>query len=96
MDLFRVLSDFLLKAYGAEELSPIISSLEKNGFDIKKTVSDLNPNTVLPVLKNVFSALSKETNKDGGGYSTTEKFGAAPITDFADEEIVSRLNQYLG
>ncbi len=96
MELFRVLSDFLLKAYGAEELSPIISSLEKNGFDIKKTVSDLNPNTVLPVLKNIFSSLSKDTNNDIGDYSLTKCFGAAPIADFADEEIVARLNEYLG
>lgn len=97
MEILRYITDFLLKAYGKEDLAPIIKALENNNFDIKKTVSGLNPDTVIPVLKTVFSSFAQNQNQSAAENPfSRESFGTAPLSGIADNEIVYRLNRYLG
>lgn len=97
MEILRYITDFLLKAYGKEELAPILQTLEKNNFDIKKTVSGLKPDTIIPILKSVASAFpfGREKTSPQNSFSR-ESFGTAPLSGIADKEIVYRLNRYLG
>lgn len=90
MDFFQYATDALLKIAGAENLAPIINLLKANGFNLSKTVSELSPDTVLPVLKDFIAASTKDASPP-----SRKSFGTAPISGVADKKIVSLLNDCL-
>lgn len=90
MDFFQYATDALLKIAGAENLAPIINLLKANDFNLSKTVSELSPDTVLPVIKEFIAASSKNDYSPPQG-----SFGTAPVSGFADKKIVSLLNDCL-
>ncbi len=90
MDFFQYATDALLKIAGAENFAPLLNHLKSNGFNLNKTVSELSPDTVLPVLKAFLAASSNEAS-----HFAHESYGTAPVSEVADKRIVNLLNDYL-
>lgn len=89
MEILQILLKFFTEEGGGGALSPIIKLLKDNSFDVKKTVSNLNVETVAPIIKEfLFSSASKNAVPNG--------VGVAPISNVADKDIVYTLNKYLG
>ena len=89
MEILQFLISFFLKEYSLENLLPLFNCLKENSFDLKKTVGNLNLETVLPVVTAFVERGQKETprHSDGG-------FGVKPIENFADLTVVRILNEY--
>ena len=96
MEIIKILTEFMLKMTGREELGPLLAQLEKNGFDLKKTVSALTPDTVIPVIKSFLQKASDGKKSDSFAAFGSESFGTEPVSEIADSRILRRLNDYLG
>lgn len=91
MEFFQYAAEILLDALGESKLQPLLNILKKNDFDVKKTVAELKSETVLPLLKEFLAAQAAPINRN----FNEESYGTQPITDVADEKIVTLLNRYL-
>ena len=94
MEILRILSEFLTKEYGGGAFGKILELLAKNNFDIKRTLSSLNPDTVAPIIKeflNAAPAAKKETSSFNG-----KGFGVSPIENIADKHVIYTLNKHFG
>ncbi len=93
MEILQFLLSFFLKEYGGafNNIVPIIESLRENSFDLKKTLSSLNPEVLEPILKTFASGFGGIKNNDG--YPKDNRL--SPIINIADKEIVYALNRYL-
>ena len=89
MEILQVLLSLLAKAESSGKLEPIINLFKDNSFDIKKVLSSLNLETLLPIFSEIFK---------GQKNSPTEKVGLGnglnPIAKIADKDIIYTLNRY--
>lgn len=86
MEFLRILSSFLLNEYG-KDFAPIIKLLEDNSFDLKKTVKNIKPEMLAPLIRAVMSGIKTPA-------SPTVSAGLEPIKNVADEQVVATLNNY--
>lgn len=84
MEILQFLLSFLLKDFN--NLSPILSHLSENGFDLKSAISNLSLDKLAPILSSFFSQKESPTNNNFVGLN--------PIANIADKEIVYTLNKY--
>ena len=66
MEILQVLLSLLAKAESSGKLEPIINLFKDNSFDLKKVLSNLNLETLLPIFSEIFK---------GQKNSPTEKVG---------------------
>lgn len=88
MELLQFLLSFLLKQSG-EGLEPILSALKNNSFDLKKTLSSITPQMIIPLVQSFMQkAENPQPSYCGGGC------GLKPIADIADKDIIYTLNRF--
>ncbi len=91
MEILQFLLSFFLSEYGEKNnLSPLLNLFQENGFDIKKTIKNIKPEMLLPIVKEFFS--SKATKNPTENYSRENSLN--PISNIADKEIIYTLNKY--
>ncbi len=85
-----LLSNFL--GDKANLIKPIIDILQKNNYDISKSIFSLTPETLAPIVSAFTSAMQNTARPTG---NVGRAVGTAPIAKIADKEIVYTLNKYL-
>ncbi len=88
--ILQFLLNFFLTEYKNGEFKPLYELLEQNSFDLKKCLQNANPETLAPIFKSFMQKFNKQ--KDTPTEFPCE--GVSPIKSFADNEIVSSLNEY--
>ena len=92
MDIIRLLKN-LLSNESVEALVPILELLRDNGFDLKRTINNISPEKLAPVIEKLFL---KNTYGGNGFTAEAKTGGVTPIAQVADSEIVYALNRYIG
>ncbi|MCQ2387105.1 MAG: hypothetical protein MJ066_01485 [Clostridia bacterium] len=91
MDIYKIISDLLLNEKNKSVITPLFELLKENSFDIKKTISNITPDKILPFVEQIISNGEKNPlSEDSGTFYKLE-----PINNFADKDIVNTLNNYL-
>lgn len=90
MEILQFLLSFFLSEYGGGKFAPVFELLKENSFDIGKTLKSLDPKTVAPIVKDIFSSAQNKSPTVHVG-----SFGLSPVKNIADKEIVYTLNKYL-
>ena len=83
MEILQFLINFLVDEY-LTDFKPIVDFLKDNDFNPIKTLKNITPEKIAPIVK-TFTSKNK----------TTESFGLSPITSVADSEIIRSLNDAL-
>lgn len=91
MEILRFLLSFLLKEVDIEKITPLLETLKNNGFDLRKTLSNLNLETLAPLIGAFFQASAQ---KNRPTYNAERDFHLSPIAGFADKDIIYTLNKY--
>ncbi len=91
MEILQFLLSYVLKDSNLSAITPIIEKLKENNFDVKKVISNLNPQTVLPLISAFMQGSYQNKNPSA---SQCEEEGLKPLSDFADKQIVECLNCY--
>ncbi len=88
--ILQFLLNYFLTEYANGELKPLFELFEKNEFDIKKVLKNVNPKDIMPIISTFFKNATHKTNAP-----ESEFFGGVePIKNFADTEIVETLNYF--
>lgn len=90
MEILQNLLSLLMNNQNLNGLKPIMDLLAKNSFDIKKTLSSLDLNSIMPIINQFMNTMKNKS-------PTTEyspAVGLTPIANVADKEIVYTLNKY--
>lgn len=74
-----------------KNLLPIFELLKTNNFDIKKTLSMLNPEQLQPIIKELSTLFQSKSPTQSVGLDNA----LSPILDLADKDIVFALNKTL-
>ena len=91
MELLQQLLSSFLTEQQKQYITPILKLLSDNSFDIKKTLRNLKPEAVAPVIEQFFKMQNKSRTTN-----VRQSFGTAPISQIADKDIIYVLNRYLG
>lgn len=88
--ILQFLLNYFLTEYQGGKLKPIYELLEKNSFDLSKTLKNAKIETFAPLISSFLSSMPIKS------YSppSNEAFSITPIQNFADKEILETLNQY--
>lgn len=89
MELLQFLLSFFVEEYGGGKFKPVFDLLKNNSYDLKKTFSELKPETVAPIIQ-AFSSLKN----DSGKTVSENGVGLSPLNGVADEKILRSLNAY--
>ena len=89
MDLLQFLLSFFKEEYG-DKYKNVIELVQNNSFDIKSILKNLNFETVLPIIKDIFGGI-----KNFSPHQKVQAEGLSPIKNIADEKIIFALNEYL-
>ncbi len=89
MEILQFLISFFLKEYGGDKILPVFECLKQNSFDLKKTLQNLNPEILAPILQSFM-----EKRQNNNPRSENGGFGLEPINSVADKKIVGCLNGY--
>ena len=90
MEILQFLISYLLENSNNQRFLPIIELLKQNSFDVKKTVRNLNVQTVAPIIRSFLDI----TNNSNTQQKESEFCGTKPIVDFADQKIILSLNSF--
>ena len=55
MEILQFLLSFFANEYGGGKFAPVLELLKENSFDIMKTLKNINPQVIAPILKDMFS-----------------------------------------
>ena len=89
MELLQFLLSFFVEEYGGGNFKPVFDLLKNNSYDLKKTVSELKPETIAPIIQ-AFSSLKNNSVKS----APANGVGLSPLNGVADEKIIESLNAY--
>lgn len=89
MELLQFLLDFFVKQFGGDKYSPLFCFLKENSFDVKKILSNFNPQVFEPIIKDFM-----DFNKNKNPTESVGNYGLNPIANLADSQIVYTLNKY--
>lgn len=87
MEILKFLLSYFAKTYNINDYMPIFNLLKENSFDIKKTLSNLKPEYIKPLI----SLLLKQKSPPKNG---EDSYNLKPIYSFADKSIINSLNSY--
>jgi len=87
MEILKAILNFFLDGK-ADGVSTFLSELSNNSFDLGKTLSSFDLESVLPILKSFFG----DQNEKSAEIFKTDAF--SPIKKVADDKIVATLNGY--
>ncbi len=91
MEILQFLTTLLANEQNLKILTPILELLKQNSFDLKKVLSNVNPQVLAPIIKEFM------TNINNRSTDTIERNnGLTPISNIADKDIIFSLNKYLG
>lgn len=89
MEILQFLISFFMKEYGGDKIMPILNCFKENSYDVKRTLQNLKPEMLAPLLQSIMQKGQKVSpHDDCGGY------GTKPIDWVADKRIVNCLNGY--
>ena len=91
MEILQFLLSYILKENNLGALSPILEKLKDGNFDLKNIISNINPQTIFPLISSLMGSFTE--NKNPSSFSSKEE-GLTPLSSFADREIVDCLNCY--
>lgn len=89
MELLQFLLSFFVEEYGGGKFKPVFDLLKNNSYDLKKTISELKPETVAPIIQ-AFSSLKNASVKP----APVSEVGLSPLNGVADAKILESLNAY--
>jgi hypothetical protein len=89
MEILQFLLSFLVNEFGGE-YKELFENFQKNGFNLQELLKSIKPEMIAPLIKKLFS-----TEKNFNPSYKERVEGLSPIKSFADENIISTLNQYL-
>ncbi len=91
MEILQFLISFFLKNGGGEKFAPVFNLLKQNDFDVKKILSNLNFESIAPILQTFNFEQNKNSPED---FTSGENYSLSPISQFCDKEIILCLNNY--
>lgn len=91
MEILQFLAQLLTNEQNSKLLAPIFELLKQNSFDIKKVLSNINPQVLAPIIKEFMSNMNNRPTDTAGRNN-----GLMPISNIADKDIIFSLNKYLG
>lgn len=89
MEILQKLISSLLNGENADGFSQILKLLSENNFDVKKVLSRINPQALIPLLLKFI-----ESAKPNNANTVNTGAGLSPIASIADKEIIYSLNRY--
>ncbi len=89
MEILQKLISSLLNGENADGFSQILKLLSENNFDVKKVLSRINPQALIPLLLKFI-----ESAKPNNASMVNTGAGLSPIASIADKEIIYSLNRY--
>ena len=88
MDLLQTITE-IIKNFGSDEgIGGLLNYLKQNDFDLKKILSNLDPEKIVP-----FISLFLNTKGPEKTFPEPSRY-LSPISSVADKDIVYALNQY--
>jgi hypothetical protein len=90
MEILQNLLSLLSTNSNLGGFKPIVDLLEKNSFDLKKTLSSLDLSAVMPIITSFLSSINDKKSPT----TASTAVGLDPIAFIADKEIVFTLNKY--
>ena len=91
MEILQFLTQFLANEQNSKILMPIFELLKQNSFDLRKVLSNLNPQVLAPIIKEFMANMNNRPTDNVGRNN-----GLVPISNIADKDIIFSLNKYLG
>lgn len=91
MEILQFLLVFLLDEYGGKELEPLLDTFRENEFDIKKSLKNISPKELVPIIK---FFLSYQEQKKHSPKDDERFIKLSPIKKIANSTIYNCLNQY--
>ena len=91
MEILQFLISLLKDNQSIQKLAPIIQILQQNNFDLKSTLSSINPQVLAPFIQQFMQSMQKESPTEFVG----QQNALSPISDIADKEVIYSLNKYL-
>ena len=92
MKILKFLINYLMNNGNFKELSPIIKLLSDNSFDIKRALSQIDFQKLMPFIMKLFSSQNKSPEEN---ISSGQNVGLEPVVNIADKDIIYTLNKYL-
>ena len=88
--ILQFLLNYFLTEYGSGKFKPLLELFEKNDFDIKRVLQNINPKDIMPILSEFLkSGIGKNNPPENEVFE-----GLEPIKNFADSEVVETLNYF--
>ena len=93
MEILQILSSLLNQNQSLDKLKPIIELLQKNSFNLKETLKNIDLQTIAPIISGLMNSTDFK-NQNPTDFSVGNTFGLNPIAPIADKEIVYSLNKF--
>lgn len=90
MEILQFLLSLLSNGDNAQKLSPILNLFNGGNLDLKSMLSNLNFESVIPIIQAFFGWQNKSPTENTVG----QQVGLSAVTDIADKEIICTLNKY--
>ena len=91
MEILQFLISLLSNEQNSKILAPIFEILKQNSFDLKRVLSNINPQVLVPIIKEFMANMNNRPTDTVGRNN-----GLIPISNIADKDIIFCLNKYLG
>ncbi len=91
MEILQFLTQFFANEQSSKILVPIFELLKQNSFDLKRTLSNIDPNSLRPIIQEFMSRMNNRPTNN-----VERNNGLSPISNIADKDIIFSLNKYLG
>ena len=89
MEILQVLLSLLSNGQNMQAFKDLFLLLKQNDFDIRKTILNLDPKVIEPVIKQFMDNINRPTEP------VERSQGLTPISNVADKDIIFCLNKYL-
>ncbi|MBO7149422.1 MAG: hypothetical protein J6V71_00855 [Clostridia bacterium] len=91
MEILQFLTSLFTNEQNSKFLMPIFELLKQNSFDLRKVLSNLDPQSLAPIIKEFMANMNNRPTDNVGRNN-----GLVPISNIADKDIIFSLNKYLG
>ena len=91
MEILQFLASLLTNEQNSKFLMPILEILKQNSFDIKKVLTNIDPQLLRPIIQEFMANINNRPTNN-----VERNNGLIPISNIADKDIVFSLNKYLG
>ena len=91
MEILQFLTQLFTKEQNSKILTPIFELLKQNSFDLKRVLSNLDPQVLRPIIQEFMANMNNRPTSNVGRNNEL-----SPISNIADKDIIFCLNRYLG